>query len=268
VKIRDWGAAGMLFGIGANMHAGSALGIPLFFLWAVFDRTRLASSSRIKSLVAPSALVLIFILLNLPWAGIKHHYFRDSNALIREHFLNGVPESGGLIEATKTFFSKVPLSEQVVWRTNRLIDSFRLKEVKTLCSTLRTESFSKFKLLWNQYEFRFVVFTFYPLLGLLAVTAIYGIINNKFLKNNIEVIVVTAPKKVTQLIGLSALTIATIILLSYGSHKPDLNYHLPMGVTLLGYSLVLGCILSSRGITIMVPLIYFVFTAYRLIYIS
>jgi hypothetical protein len=267
-KIRDWTAAGMLFGIGANMHAGSALGIPFFFLWAVFDRVRHAHDSRIKSLMAPLALVIVFIFLNLPWATVKHHYFRDSTALIRTHFLNGVPDSGGLINETKAFFKKVPLSEQVPQRMKRFFDSFRLKEVKTLYLTLKTESFYNFKLLWNRYEFRFVAFSFYPLFGLLAFTIVYRLFENSVLKDSIEDMVVASPNTVARLFGLSALTIAVIIFLSYGSHKPDLNYHLPMGVTLLGISLILGSILRSKGISLMVPLAYYAFTAYRLFSVS
>lgn len=260
----QWGTSGMLFGIGTNMHAGSALGIPFFFIWAVVNRVIDASGARFRSLIAPCVLILAFVFLNLPWATIKHHYLRDNNALIKVHFLNGVSHPGGLVKSIELFFEKVPLSEQWGPRFKRLRNSFRLDEVKKLIETSRKKPFSHLCLLWNQYEFRFVVFSFYPLLILLFIMSFINKIKTHHINSPSETVVSVFPQMALILIGLSAITIVSIILLSYGSHAPDLNYHLPMGVTILAYSLLLGFIFNFKGFIHMIPIIYFAFSSYRL----
>jgi len=260
----QWGTSGMLFGIGTNMHAGSALGIPFFFIWAVVNRVIDASGARFRSLIAPCVLILAFVFLNLPWAIIKHHYLRDNNALIKVHFLNGVSHPGGLVKSIELFFEKVPLPEQLGPRFERLRNSFRLDEIKKLIETSRKKSLSRFCLLWNQYEFRFVAFSFYALLFLLLFMSVINKINLHHFNNPSETAVSGFPKMAIILIGLSAITIVSIILLSYGSHAPDLNYHLPMGVTILAYSLLLGFIFNCKGFIRLIPIIYFAFSSYRL----
>ena len=258
-----WGLSGILFGIGTNMHAGSALGIPFFFLWAFIRKIRNASPLRFTSLYGPCVLILLFIALNLPWAVIKNLYLEENNALIKEHFLNGYSHPEGLGKSIQLFFLNVPLQEQFQQRFKRLWNSFRFNEIKNLFAMFRKFGFAYFCLLWNQYEFNFIAFSLYPM-GLLLLMSLINSFKIHYLNENRKSILSVIARQPNMLIGLSGMTMVSIILLSYGSHPPDITYHQPMGVLILLYLLLLGLVLNGNRFIRFAAGGYFAFALYRL----
>lgn len=263
--IGRWGMAGMLFGGGASMHAGSALGIPLFFLWALFSNLRNRTNSQKKSLLAAALLIFVFAGINMPWAIIKHHYFNDQNRLIKEHFLSGYSDPEGIAKSIELFFKEIPLSQQVGHRFERLWQSLGFAEISDLFNALKEKQIRRFLIMWNQYEFTFTAFALYPAIFL------FMLCNIPILKKNHLPDADRQPHKpesspsVTTLLVLSFATLVTVIFLSYGRHAPDVTYHQPMAVLVLLCALLLGTVLRGNRIVYSATAAYFTVAAFRLL---
>jgi len=262
-RLVDWGLSGMLLGIGSNMHAGSALGIPFFFLLAVFHQFKDPRCSWKRCLDAAGVLVLVFVVVNLPWSMVKHCYLHEDYALIKEHFLAGNSAPGGLGKSAELFFKKVPLSQQIPQRFKRLGRSLRLAEIRELGRTFRQRAVRRGLLLWDQYEFNFAAFVLYPL-AFLALLA--RVLPGRWLQTRsgppaAEALPVFS---VTSLMAVSIATLAAVILLSYGGHPPDITYHLPMGVLVLVYVLLIGLLMRGNLYACIMVMGYYALTASRL----
>ncbi|MFO8099929.1 MAG: hypothetical protein R6T83_09965, partial [Salinibacter sp.] len=59
------------------MHGGSALGIPLFYIWAVGRNLKLNWRKWSRAFIGPVLLVSVFICANLPWTSVKKVYLND-----------------------------------------------------------------------------------------------------------------------------------------------------------------------------------------------
>ncbi len=262
-KDADWGSSGLLLGIGANMHAGSALGIPVFFLWSAWRSLR-QTAGLMRAAVGPALLVGVFAAANLPWSVIKKLYFHDQYRLIKEHFLAGYSDPAGLGKSVALFLAKVPFPEQVGHRLARLWDSFRLASVGALLNALQKGEIERFFRSWNRWEFTFTAFVLYPFMLLAAVAAVQQHWRKKGGGSGAFTVVQHRPTA-GELAGLSALTLLTIVFVSYGSHAPDITYHQPMGVIVLLYVLMIGKV-SQAGTALRTAAgIYLALTAYRMV---
>ncbi len=261
-SLSGWGLAGLLLGVGSNMHAGSALGIPLFFLWAAW-RNMKAGIGWVRTLAGPALLVMIFAAANLPWALVKKLYLNDQYRLIKEHFLAGYSDPAGIGKSVLLFFSKVPFSEQLAQRMERLWSGFRLTEIGELWRVLQHRGLEHFCRLWNRYEFSYTAFVLYPFifLGFLAVVTNLGLKKNGY--RGKPTVNPPQPAPVVQMV-LSAATLLVIIVLSYGSHAPDITYHQPMGVIVLLYLLLIGTVMSAGRNMRIVMSVYLGLAAFRL----
>ncbi len=259
----NWGMAGLMFGIGANMHAGSALGIPFFFLLAVWQQLKDRRDAWKQCLSAASLLILVFTATNLPWSMVKHFYLQENYILLKEHFLADYSVPGGIGKSAELFFEEIPFSQQLPRRIERLKRSLRWTEVRQLIGSYTKESPKRFYLFWDQHEFNYAAFVLYPL----AFLALLGQVlpcKKTERKNNHTVTGVTEFSAAT-LIAVSMATLAAIILLSYGKHSPDITYHLPIGVLILIYAILIGFLMRGNWFVRIVGLCYFALTALRLL---
>lgn len=258
-----WGLSGMLLGIGANMHAGSALGIPFFFLWAVWQNFKGKSSSWIRTLTGPAMLIFCFAATNLPWTMVKKLYFNDQYRLIKEHFLAGYSDPAGIGRSAALFFFKIPLSEQLGHRFERLWGSFRFPEIGNLIHALQSQEVGQFCRLWNRYEFTYTAFVIYPFLFLFLMTILRSLRVKHANPGKPPMGTGPSPLPATQM-ALSGLTLFTIIFLSYGSHAPDITYHQPMGVVVLLYLLLIGKVMAGSRAVRLAMYAYLSLAAFRL----
>ncbi len=166
-----WTLAGPLFGLAANMHAGNALGIPLFFLWLLWRHWRRWGRWRTTCLSA-ALLCVLFVAANLPWAIVKGIYFPDNQALLKLHFLNGHSPPDGLWASVRTFIQAEPLRQQLPWRWAQLAAALRIKELASLAGFLQSGEWFDFFYFWNKYEWKFPALTLWPYLLLLGSDAL------------------------------------------------------------------------------------------------
>ncbi len=261
-KTVDWGSSGLLLGIGANMHAGSALGIPFFFLWSTWRNLK-QTGGAIRAVVGPASLAVVFAAVNLPWSVIKKLYFHDQYRLIKEHFLAGYTDPAGLGKSVALFFAKVPFSEQLGHRFERLWESFRLANIGELLSLLHKGEIERFFRLWNRWEFTYTAFVLYPFMVLAAAVVLDQ--RRKGTPRPSATGAGTRWPTAGVLAGLSVLTLLAIVLISYGSHAPDITYHQPMGVIVLLYVLMIGKVTQARTALRFAAGVYLMVTAYRMV---
>ncbi len=261
-RIKDWVLAGILLGIGTNMHAGSALGIPFFFLLAVWKLIRNHYASWKRCLGVVTILLLIFTSANLPWSMVKHFYLHENYTLIKQHFLAGYSDPAGLEKSAELFFENIPLARQIPQRIKRLSHSLRLGEISELVHALTKNNVRRGLLLWDQDEFNYAAFVLYPLV-LLAILAWVLPDKKQLPRDNLDNVVAGADFSAATLFVVSIITLATVILLSYGL-PPDITYHLPMGVLILIYALLIGQMMCGNRYVRIVGAGYYGLVAFRL----
>ena len=102
-KLQSWLLAGLVFGLAANMHAAVSIGIPLYFLWFVYQRGKETYFQPIRWLYGPMVLVGVFVLVNLPWKLVKKFYLQDSIDLFATFFFGGYKVNGSLLDSAVLF---------------------------------------------------------------------------------------------------------------------------------------------------------------------
>jgi hypothetical protein len=256
---RRWAASGALFGLGTNMHAGNALGIPLFFLWFVGRRLR-QGGLRLAALAAPAALVAVFALINTPWAVVKHLYFTEDNQLLRSFFFAGKYDPAGLAASIRKFFDETPLAEQMHFRLGRLADAFHLDGFAQLGGMLVHGKLTDFLLRWNQLEFSRVSFVLYP--SLLFICADW--LRRRRRTDNPRPSPMEHAPEAWTVVGLGLATMLTVVLLAYGRVAPDITYMQPMGALLAVHAVLVGRVLSAGPWVAGAYLVYLAFVAVRM----
>lgn len=240
-----WGRGGLLFGLGANMHAGVVLGIPFFCLWTAWRGLREHGWGSPRTWIGPVLLVAVFVVVMTPWQTVKRHYFDESYALVKTHFLGGYSSEDGLLASAREMLAHTTWEEQYTRRLGRLADSFRLEEIGHLESALAGGEQRAFLELWDRYEFNYLAFVLYP--GVLFV--LLGWLYRRFLRERQVEGDSGEPDRTTPLLWISVLTMVVVILAHFGHHAPDIVYHQPMGVLVLANLVILGLVQRSpRGI--------------------
>jgi hypothetical protein len=263
-KVRNWLAAGFLFGLSVNMHAGNALAIPLFFLWFAYLNMKSRKFKLMESFVQPITLVVVFFIVNLPWSVVKKVCFREDYALIKENYLYSVSSDAGLPASAILFFKMIPLQEQIALRFDHLISSLRFSRISFLFSLWFQQEW-KFSLhYWNQTEFYYILPSIYPLL-LFCIAGYYrsgelGIRNREFPIPNFPFQI----PSVGTLFGISLLTSLMVIIASYSPNSSDLTYLNPMGTLLIIHTVLIGYIFNSGKLISILFSLYMVFTSLRL----
>lgn len=256
----DWGKSGMFLGLGANMHAGSALGIPFFFLWAAWRGCREHGFLKVKSYLGPMLLVAVFTVCQMPWSVVKHINFPDQHVLIKEHFLGSYSSPKGLGESALLFIKNTPLQEQVSNRLDRFAKSFRLDEFVALAQTFREDGIRAFLYRWDKVEFNYLAFVLYPSILFALLAWLYG----RYKDRRADSLKSNDPGPGRSILAISIFTMLAVIVMSYGRHPPDIPYHQPMGVLVLANLVLLTFILRSAK-TIKIPYFgYAIFVLYRL----
>jgi hypothetical protein len=256
---RRWAASGALFGLGTNMHAGNALGIPLFFLWFVTRRLR-EGGLRLGGFVAPAALVAVFALMNTPWAVVKRLYFTEDNQLLRSFFLAGKHDPAGLGASIHKFFTEIPLAEQLPIRLGRLADAFHLDGFAQLGGMVIDGNLTDFLMRWNQLEFSRVSFVVYPALAFIGTDWLMR-------RRRGGAAIAPAMAHATEawtVAGLGLATMAAVVLLAYGRVAPDITYMQPMGALLAVHAVLVGRVLSAGPWLVGAYLVYLAFVAVRM----
>ena len=247
-----WLIAGLAFGLSTNMHAGNALGIPLVFLWLLFLNFREKGLPINKMLWQPILLSSVFILVNLPWALVKSHYYPDQHILLKFHYFPGPISDKGMAETISLFLQAHPLSEQIVYRFTNLFDSLRFEQFAEIYHTLAKDGLLNMFYVWSNSEFLYCSVALYPITLIAFICVLAGKIKAK------RGMGVTLPQAGAErggiagreALGLLAMALATIvvlILLSYHDY-PDANHHLPMGIILVIHALCIGYSLNCGRI--------------------
>jgi hypothetical protein len=253
----DWAKSGMFFGLGANMHAGVALGIPLFFLWAAWRGFREHGILKVRSFLGPLLLVLVFAVALLPWSSVKRIYFHDENVLIKQHFLGGYSSPKGLGESARLFLENTPLQQQCSNRLDQLVSLFRFYKFEALVQKFREHGTKAFLLEWDIIEFNYIAFALYP--G--ALFALLSWIFGRFKDQQTGYLALDDSGKSRSILIISVFTMVFVILAHYGRSPADIVYQQPMGVLVLANLVLLAIIL--RSVTT-IKIAYFGYTAFVL----
>jgi hypothetical protein len=247
--LQSWLLAGLIFGLAANMHAAVSIGIPLYFLWFVYQRGRETDFQVSRWLSGPLLLVGIFVLVNLPWKLIKKYYLQDSIDLFSTFFFAGYKVNSSLLDSAILFFNSIPMDEQIMFRSGKLIQAFRLEEVFKLPGLLQESGFGEFLLQWTQHEVGYTVFLYYPLLLLLMISFLAKKAGLQMLPTGATIPGYAGKGKNSELKSLIVLGLATqlIFIVSAFSfnHQPDVSWSQPYGVTILVY---LGLVLYEQAL--------------------
>ncbi len=270
-RFSSWLVAGMLFGLGANMHTSNALSIPLLFLWLVYLLFREDKKKRFSYhlLFYPVCLCLTFALTLLPWSIVKALYYPDNYTLIKQSFLAGGMKTGSLFDSVRYFMETHPIKEQLAVRTQRLFDTFRLVRLQYFGEAYQEFTLTRFLYYWNNYEFFFFIFSIYSLTIVSMVSWFQrsvALVATRLARKKIVFSSHTIQhlKESLSLAALSLLTVFSLIFLTYGYPFPDTNHSLPAGTILLIHAGLIGLI-AQFGIFGYITLsIYSTFTAYRL----
>jgi hypothetical protein len=230
---RDWGWAGFYWGVATNMHAGAALGIPVFFFWLTWERWS-AERSRARALAGSALLVVLFTALNLPWNLVKMHYIREDNVLFEEHFLEDTHDPKGVFASVKDFFAAHPLASQLRFRSARVAEIPRLREIRDELRGRR--SLGELALAWSRMESRYVLPLFYPLLLLVIV----GAAVRRWKRERLP----WASEQRMLLAG-SAATFLLLQFASYGRTPFDITWQQPLAVLVLAYIVLAERILQG-----------------------
>ena len=264
---RPWLLGGLCFGLAVNMHSAVALGIPFYFLWLLYQKGKEEGFSLLSWLSGPTLLVITFMIVNLPWKLVKKIYLHDSIVLPVTFLFGGYEKNNNLVESGILFFQSVPLAEQISFRMQRLLLSFRLDEAGIFWQQLTGEDFSAFLSYWTHLEFGYTVFFYYPLLLILLL----GFIVKKMPVQMNWPFSTGMTMKGTghnrELISLIVIGIVTQLMIVFASYNhadaADIGWAQPLGVTLLVYSGLLLLILQQKGLAFLL-IIYTIFSYFRL----
>jgi len=227
-SLRNWLLAGLSWGLAANMHAGSALMIPLFFLWQAFSLLR---AGFVKGLIYPLLLCLIFAATIAPWSLVKARYYPDKHALLISHYLGGRENPDGLLASAKQLFREVPLSQQIKFRAHRVENALRITELKQVYQLFRSAGWRAALDEWNLREFRYTAFVVYPFLLFAVLARLFRTRDDdeifRAAEHRLEI------SRARIMFWLSVTTLLVLLFLAYGRYDPDLTYHLPMALPVL-----------------------------------
>jgi len=260
-----WMMSGFMFGLAGSMHAGNALGIPLFFLWLTgLTIAEFGFWSR-QLLLAPLSLFITFVLVNLPWSLVKALHFPDTHALIIEHFF---PAKRGptLMATIRNFFATHTLQNQLDHRLGNVIEGIRLAEFGTSFQTLREKGVTQFIRNYNDYQFFYFMYSVTPLLCFALIGKLLQKLiersrkSVKFLRENNG----NPASEAFTLFGLSMLTIIGLVFVAY-SDLPDVNHALPAGPILMIHTLLIGWILQSGKSGQLLLAVYVLFSGWRIV---
>ena len=266
-KLQYWLISGLCLGLAANMHPAVAIGIPFYYLYFVFLHAKQNQFRLFRFLPGPLILFIVFVLVKLPWSLVKQYSLNESVRLAATHLFGGYGKNKSLLESATIFFQKVPLSEQLPVRVDRVITSFRLDELTELLGQFTQSNYWIWLKNWSLLEFGYTIFVYYPLLLLLVIGFIINKItlavthdNNKWLDNRTEQPV----SELKWLIWIGVLTQLTYSFASYSHYvAPDVGWHQPLGVTVL-IQLGLILLLLRHRIMWIIAFLYTVFSAWRL----
>jgi hypothetical protein len=260
-RFRAWLWAGLLFGLGCNMHAATALAIPVFLVWLGLRHLRRGPGSLGQRAAAPAALAVVCVLCLLPWSIVKRTHLHPDNALIIEHFFEGNTSvrrpDGGLGTAWQRLSAAHPLREQLAVRSRRVWETTRFREAK---DAFRPRVPLRDWLVdWTRYETMYPAVLLYPL-GLFVLLARAAGAGPGPLDER--------RRERRFLLGMCLLADALVVFASYSPHSPDLNWHLPMAMILLIYALLAARVLEARRAVRGAFFIYLALAALRLVYLS
>jgi hypothetical protein len=236
-QMKNWLLAGFFFGLSVNLHAGNALGIPLFFLWFSYQNIKIQKQRPLNTYLAPAGLVIVFFVMNLPWSIVKRLYFSENHALINEHFLKGLYSSDtGMFRSVILFFQSIPLTEQITIRFNNLRTTLRLSEIQGLMSLSGQLHWKQYWLYRSLTEFSFVLHSISALLLFSGASRFCGSKctqiapqdNNPFLM------------KSGTLLGLCGLTCLFVTVAYFGKNEPELTCQHPMRNILIIFVKLIG----------------------------
>jgi hypothetical protein len=261
----NWVAAGLMFGLSSGMHAGNALAVPLVFLWLIWLVIVECGFWSRQALLFPVALVVTFVLANLPWSIVKALYYPDKHILIYQHYLPG-KRGATLAASARNFFEIHPLREQLEFRLNSLMGSLRLEKIVECYQILRDKGVYKFIQGYNNCQFFYFSFSVLPLL----LTGAVGRCFSRLLPGpRVETgqpggQVQTGKGEALSLFAVSLFTVLGLIFAAYTGYS-DNNHALPTGTVLIIHTLLLAWILNSGMIGYLLLGTYAVFSAWRLI---
>jgi hypothetical protein len=262
-NIYQWLIAGIIWGLATNFHPSLALTYPIVTLWLLFRFYKEANFKVLSPILAFFILILSFALVNVPWTIVKSIHYTDTNKLFRQHFLASEkynPDKG-IAGSVKAFSQRYSLEENLERRSERVTNSFRLKELGTIFSTLSKGETEKAMQLWNRMEASYIAFVFLPLLFLLAINRILKRVfpatawKGQFTAHSDEI----WPLFITQ-----ALTVLLIIIASFGSLDPDITWHIPMSCLLIMVYILIHKNISSGFLGVALIVSYSLFAHYRL----
>lgn len=255
-RLWAWLFAGAAFGLGCNMHAGNALGIPLFFLLIVFMNIREEGLLNRSVTIFPLLLCIVFVLVNVPWAVVKALYYPDHHTLLKFHYLPGATLDQDLFSAAVSFFQSHPLPEQLRYRLLNLWDSLRFLDIYNIfCYYFDPAKISKILYRWTDAEFYFFSPAIYPMLTI-------ALISRWVQRRRVSPIKGLLRQEFSAVLTVSFLTVGSLILLSYHDY-PDAAYHLPMGIILMILTLLTGYSISSGTFSRYLLLAYGSLAAWR-----
>jgi len=227
-SLRNWLLAGLSWGLAANMHAGAALMIPLFFLWQAFSLLRVRF---VKGLIYPLLLCLIFAGTIAPWSLVKAKYYPDKHALLVSHYLGGRQNPDGLLASAKQLFREVPPQQQLKFRAHRVENALRITEVKQVYQLFRRAGWRAALDEWNLREFRYTAFVVYPFLLFAVLARLFRVRDDEEIFHAAEHRLEISRARI--MFWLSVATLFVLLFLAYGRYDPDLTYHLPMALPVL-----------------------------------
>ncbi len=264
--LKSWLLAGLCFGLGTNMHPAVAIGIPLYFLWFVYQHGQTVKFAIKQWLSGPILLFLTFFLTTLPWKLIKTIAFPKSIALPVEYFFYGHTKNNSLLDSAISFFQQIPLNEQLAHRFQRLLDAFQWQRLQELYLILVEKNFVDFLFFWTKREFGFTVFLYYPLIAILIISLFSRLLIPK--TNSVKAAWLTwenrgKNRELVILILLSISTQLAFIFATYTKYFVDLTWVQPLGLILI---VMLGMIIFARQYVLSSILLicYAVFSYFRL----
>ncbi len=255
-----WWLAGTIFGLATNMHASLAMGLPVLFIWFVSRDLPWRKSSLSEwghRLFGPLQFILVFTLINMPWAIIKLLYFKPSTVLLQQMFLNGEDHPNGLWATMRLFFEHNPLAGQLHYRLQQMADSLQLVNWSGIFSHLSSNYFEGLRL-WNLFEFDHLSMLFAPLLVFLLLQELWFRLYPSSMP-----IALSYTREQKQLLSVCMISTLLLLFLGYGA-PPDINYHNPMAILVLAYMLLVIRLLYRKGPSRVVYFAYLGFTVYRL----
>lgn len=264
-SIKPWIAAGVIWGLAANFHPSLALSFPVLTIWLLYRFWRGRGRRFLPVLGAFFTLIGVFVAMNMPWSIVKATHFEDTNKLFREHFLASQPydEEHGILGSVRQFTGRYTLEEQLSERYERLQNSFRIEETKSVFELAEKGMWRQMLVAWNLLEAAYSVYVFAVLVML-------------FVASNLLTRLLPAVswrKPLTRhrsdfcwLLATQMLNIFLIIFISFGKYKPDLTWNMPMGSLVIVLYMMVHANVASSKLGAGVIVVYSLFTYYRLFF--